>query len=355
MISRRHFLLHLSALMASSSLLTACGDKQEDARLSFLNWQDYIGTDTISNFEKATGVKVTYQNYASNDQLIWMLGQSGSQRTTSVAGYDLCVPSEHAMLALRRLGFIKDFTAGTIQGIENLTPALQKRPSDPTNAFSIPWALGTTGIAWDSRVLAEPPDWSIFLDSKLAGKMSLLDESVDGMMVGLLAAKLPPNASDEASLATAVDLLKKMRQNTSLNSKTYLRDLVGGQLAVAMAYSNDFVIASKLNPHLKFVIPQSGGIQWTDCMVIPTKAPRPKRAEQFINFVLQPDISAGIANTAHVNTGNAAAYPLIAPEVRNNPAIFPNEADLARAYPLPLHDEAASKRVNTAWRQVQSG
>lgn len=351
MITRRDF-LRLSALATISSLVAACGSKQEDARLSFLNWQDYIGTDTISAFEKSTGVKVTYQNYASNDQLIWMLGQASSQRIT-VAGYDLCVPSEHAMLALRRIGLIKDFSAGGIRGIENLTPALQKRTSDPTNAFSVPWALGTTGIAWDSRVLSEAPDWNVFLDAKLAGKMSLLDESVDGIMIGLLASQLPPNASDAASLQTAVSTLTKMRQHTMLNSTTYLRDLVSGKLAVAMAYSNDFVIASKLNPHLKFIIPQSGGLQWTDCMVIPSKAPRPKRAEEFINFVLQPDIAAGISNTAHVNTGNAAAYGLIAPEVRNNPAIFPDATEMARAHPLALHADAALKRVNEAWRQVK--
>ncbi|TXH69662.1 MAG: spermidine/putrescine ABC transporter substrate-binding protein [Thiothrix sp.] len=352
MITRRNF-LRLSMLATVSSMMAACGSKQEDARLSFLNWQDYIGTDTIRDFEKSTGVKVTYQNYSSNDQLIWMLGQASSQRIT-VAGYDLCVPSEHAMLALRRIGLIKDFSAGGIHGIENLTPALQKRTSDPTNAFSIPWALGTTGIAWDSRVLGETPDWAIFLDPKLAGKMSLLDESVDGIMIGLLASQLPPTASDAASLQTAVTTLKKMRQQTRLNSSTYLRDLVSGQLSVAMAYSNDFVIASKLNPNLKFVIPQSGGLQWTDCMVIPTKAPRPKRAEEFINFVLQPDISAGISNTANVNTGNAAAYNLIAPEVRNNPAIFPDATAMARAHPLALHDDAALRRVNEAWQQVKN-
>lgn len=352
MITRRNF-LRLSALATIGSMIAACDNKQEDARLSFLNWQDYIGTDTIHDFEKSSGVKVTYQNYSSNDQLIWMLGQASSQRIT-VAGYDLCVPSEHAMLALRRIGLIKDFSAGGIRGIENLIPTLQKRASDPTNAFSVPWALGTTGIAWDSRVLTETPDWAIFLDPKLAGKMSLHDESVDGIMIGLLASQLPPNASDEASLQTAVATLKKMRQQTILNSTTYLRDLVSGQLSVAMAYSNDFVIASKLNPNLKFVIPQSGGLQWTDCMVIPAKAPRPKRAEEFINFVLQPEISAGISNTAHVNTGNAAAYSLIAPEVRNNPAIFPDATEMARAYPLALHDDAALRRINDAWRQVKS-
>lgn len=353
MITRRNFLVRLSALAAMGSLVAACDSKQEDARLSFLNWQDYIGTDTISAFEKSSGVKVTYQNYSSNDQLIWMLGQASSQRVT-VAGYDLCVPSEHAMLALRRINLLKDFSADGIRGIENLSPELQKRTSDPTNAFSVPWALGTTGIAWDSKVLSATPDWDVFFDPKLAGKMSLLDESVDGIMIGLLASKLLPNASDATSLQTAVATLKKMRQQTILNSKSYLRDLVSGKLAVAMAYSSDFVIASKLNPSLKFAIPQSGGLQWTDCMVIPSKAPRPKRAEEFINFVLQPDISAGISNTAHVNTGNAAAYNLIAPEVRNNPAIFPDATELARAYPLALHDAAALKRVNDAWSQVKS-
>ena len=37
--------------------------------LNFYNWTDYIADDTIPNFQKETGIKVTYDNYSSNDEL----------------------------------------------------------------------------------------------------------------------------------------------------------------------------------------------------------------------------------------------------------------------------------------------
>jgi spermidine/putrescine transport system substrate-binding protein len=341
--------------MAASAFGVSCSKKTEDARLTFLNWPDYIDGKTLGDFEQTTQVKVTYQNYYSNDELLWLLSQASTHRSAAGSGYDLCVPSENAMMTLRRNDRLQDFEKGKIVGLENLMPSMLKRISDPVNAFSVPWATGTTGIAWDSRVLTQEPDWDIFLDSKLAGKMSLHDESVDGLMVGLMASGIAADKNDAANLQTAVTTLKKMRKNAKLNSKTYLNELIGGQTSVAMAYSNDFVQAKEKNPHLKFVIPKSGGIQWTDCMVIPLKAPRPQRAHEFINFVLRPEISAQIANGARVNTGNAAALSMLSAELRENTVVFPSDTDLARAHPLPFHDEEALRRINSAWREVKRG
>ena len=41
----------------------------EEKVLNIYNWSDYIGEDTIANFEKETGIKVTYDVFDSNELL----------------------------------------------------------------------------------------------------------------------------------------------------------------------------------------------------------------------------------------------------------------------------------------------
>ena len=115
-ISRRDFVWRAMALGLSVSsvgtLLSACsgGDKGEKAgegtgaaaeaelgpiekELHIYNWSDYIADDTVPNFEKEFGVKVTYDTYESNEEMVAKL-QAGA------TGYDIIVPSGYIMPVL---------------------------------------------------------------------------------------------------------------------------------------------------------------------------------------------------------------------------------------------------------------
>ena len=54
---------------SGSGKSSSTGTKAEPKTLNFYNWTDYIADDTIPNFQKETGIKVTYDNYSSNDEL----------------------------------------------------------------------------------------------------------------------------------------------------------------------------------------------------------------------------------------------------------------------------------------------
>ncbi len=57
----------------------------EDRQLNIYNWADYIGPDTIKDFEKETGIKVTYDNFDSYETLDAKILTGGS-------GYDIIFP-----------------------------------------------------------------------------------------------------------------------------------------------------------------------------------------------------------------------------------------------------------------------
>ncbi len=84
MLTRRGFLqasFSSAALFGLAPLLTACGEQGEPKEFSFLNWQDYIAADTLDGFTKISGNEVSYQTYASNDELAFLLNRgSGARR-----------------------------------------------------------------------------------------------------------------------------------------------------------------------------------------------------------------------------------------------------------------------------------
>jgi spermidine/putrescine-binding protein len=356
-LSRRTFLKAALAASVSGTLvnfLTAC-DNSEPSKLSFLNWQDYIGDTTLRDFETATGIDVTYQTYPSNDGLEWLLNQASSVRRGGRRGtsYDLCVPSNDFIPKFHRAGLLQDLDLTKITGLENLRADVRGLPFDPENKFTIPWATGTTGIAYDSSVFSVPPDWTVFLEAQYAGKMTILDDSHDAVAMALLSLEKDPNSTSEADITSAADQLLAMLGNAQLNSETYLRELAAGNVVVAQAFSSDFVIAKDQNPNLEFVLPVQGATRWIDCLAIPDKAPRPGRAHEFISFFLQPEHAAGVSAGAKVDTGNAAAYDLIPTDVRNNPVIFPPGDVLAK---LPFLNDLGDAQAlyDAAWKRVKA-
>jgi spermidine/putrescine transport system substrate-binding protein len=357
-ISRRRLLKAALAATASGTLvnfLVSC-DRSEPLKLSFLNWQDYIGDTTLRDFETATGIDVSYQTYPSNDQLEWLLNQGASVRRGGRRGesYDLCVPSNDVILKFYRGGLLQDLDLTKITGLENLRSDVRNLSFDPENKFSIPWATGTTGIAYDSFVFSVPPDWTVFLDSQHAGKMTMLDDSHDAIVMALLSLEKDPNSTDEADVNAAADQLIAMSKNAAFNSETYLRELAAGNLVAAQAFSSDFVIAKDQNPSLEFVLPVQGATRWIDSLVIPARAPRPGRAHEFISFFLQGEHAAGVSAGAKVDTGNAAAFDLIPADVRNNPVIFP-PSDVLAKLPFLADLGDAQALYDNVWRRVKAG
>jgi len=69
------------------SLYVASGaTAAEEKVLNIYNWSDYIAEDTIANFEKETGIKVTYDVFDSNEVL-------EAKLLAGNTGFDLVVPS----------------------------------------------------------------------------------------------------------------------------------------------------------------------------------------------------------------------------------------------------------------------
>jgi spermidine/putrescine-binding protein len=356
-VTRRRFLQRAAVIgsaAAAAPLLAACAREAE--RLSFLNWQDYIAPETIPRFERETGIDVTYQTYASNDELEGLLIQAGRPRRGGRTGstFDLVVPSDNFVRRFRRLELLAELDRSTIPNLDNLRPELREAAFDPGNRFTVPWATGTTGIAYDSETFPQPPGWEVFLDEEVAGRMTLLEEIRDAFAAALFSLRLSPNTRSAEDIDVATEQLIAMKAVIrGFDSTTYVDDLAAGELVAAQAYSSDFQLARQRNPALAFTLPSEGALRWVDSLAVPTDAPHPENPERFIEYYLRPEVSAEVANFARVDTGNAAAEELLDPTLREDPVVFPPAEVLdALAFTADLGDEV-EELYREAWDRVQ--
>jgi putrescine transport system substrate-binding protein len=103
------------------------------------------------------------------------------------------------------------------------------------------------------------------------------------------------------------------------------------------------------------VIPKEGAVRWFDLIAIPKDAPHVDNAHAFINYLLQPDVAAGITNYVAYANPNTAATPLVDPEISGDPAIYPPAEVMAKLVdPATLAPEVTRERVR-AWTTIKTG
>ena len=92
---------------------------------------------------------------------------------------------------------------------------------------------------------------------------------------------------------------------------------------------------------------------WLDNMLITARAPNPKGAHAFVDFILDAKVGAQLANFVCYPTPNRASLPFIDAEALENPVIYPDSAAMARM--RSLADAGSGTRLlDEAWTAVKS-
>jgi spermidine/putrescine-binding protein len=364
--SRRTF-MRTMAFASAAGFVAACGgssksgspsaggsttpptfDRKPEAKtLNFYNWTDYIADDTIPNFQKETGIHVTYDNYSSNDELFAKL-------RTGTSGFDIIVPTDATLVKMKHANLLQPLDLSLIPNVTNLDPRFRTAAYDPNNAYSIPWQWGTTGIGFDkTKVGGSVTDWDAFNLPAVAGKSSFLDEARDAFAMALFALKKDPNTLDSGDLDAAEQYLLALKKKVQKITSDYQDPLKGGQLLMAQAYSGDVFTIQADNKNIEYVIPTSGAFSWVDSMAIPKGAGHPKNAEAFMNYILEPKVGAALTNFVNYGSPNKAAEPFINKDILSNPLIYPPKDVLAK---LPFQKDLGEDELaySDRWDKVKT-
>jgi spermidine/putrescine transport system substrate-binding protein len=314
-----------------------------EKELHIYNWSDYIAEETVPAFEKEFGVKVSYDTYESNEELMAKL-------TVGAGGYDIVVPTGYIVTVLAQQNLLQPLSKKYLTNWANVAPMFVNPEFDPNNRFAVPWQWGTTGIAYRTdKVTPAPDSWAIFLDKKYAGKMTQMDDLRDVLGSWLKYRGKSLNSTVDADLQAA----KADAIAAKANLKAYLSAPVKGQLVagdvwVAQLWNGDTAQAKVEQENIAYVLPKEGAGIWTDSLVIPASAPHKRAAHEFMNFILRPDVAASISNFTGYGTPVEKAMGAL-----TTPVPYPTADELKRLeYQKDLG--AATEVWDQIWTEIKS-
>ena len=309
-------------------VLAACGggEKTAEKKLNIYIWTNYLPDDVLADFERRTGIDATVDTYDSNEALLEKL-QSG------VADYDIVVPSDYMIRILAAEKLLLPLDKARIRGFGNLDPRFLDQEFDPGNAHSVPYLWGTTGLGYDRTKVAAPLDsWSALFDERYKGRILMLDDPREAFGVGLKLLGRSINETDPAVLRQVADRLKAQKTLVkTYNSSDFANLLAAGDVDISHGWNGELAeVVAKDPKRFAYVVPKEGSTLWIDSLAIPARAGHVEEAYAFLSFVLEPEIAARIVNDVHYAGANQAARDRIAPEIRNDPSIYPPEEVLDR-------------------------
>jgi putrescine transport system substrate-binding protein len=365
--------------LACLSALSACGGHKSGSEapaadagagkvLNLYIWSDYLAPNTLADFEAKTGIKVHVAYYDANETLETKLLAGSS-------GFDIVVPSASYFERQIKAGVYKTLDKSKLPNLKNMDPQLMARVAqhDPGNAHGIIYMWGTNGIGYNAKMVrALMPDapldsWGLVLDPAVAAKVakcgiSILDSPAE-MLRGVYSyLGKDPNSQSADDLALAEATLLKIRPYIrNINSSEYIEALANGDLCIAVGYNGD-VMQARDRAHeankgidIDYVVPKEGTILWFDMMAIPADAPDLESAYAFMNYIMEPQVSADISNFKRYANANLASQPLVQPAVKDDPRIYP-PANLREKLTVQTADSAEQTRAITrVWQKFKTG
>jgi spermidine/putrescine transport system substrate-binding protein len=396
-VSRRELLRRAgrgSMYLGTMALLAACGveaQRREEGdrleplpaepagQLTMANWPLYIdkgptGSPTVKGFEQEFGIDMKYDVVINdNEEFFGTIREPLSQGQPT--GWDIIVMTDWMIAKMNRLGYLERLHHEELPDFEANTAEKFRDPwFDPGNEHSIPWAAGITGIGYDveavGRDIVRFED--LFADD-LAGRVGLFAEMRDTFGLALASMGIQsPDATVQDVEAAQQMLISNRDKVRGFYGNDYTDGMARGDLVASMAWSGDIFALALDNPNLRFVIPEAGGMRWSDNMAIPIGSEHPLDAHLFMNYVYDPRIATNItewvwyespvaavqemirADAAGPDADNLSCAPFCA-DLAEDRFVFPTEETNAQTIPYKQLDEEEEQAWNDLFQQVVQG
>ena len=357
-----------TAKTANATPSVATPAAEEEKVLNIYNWSDYLAEDTIPNFEKETGIKVRYDIFDSNEIL-------HAKMIAKNTGYDIVVPSSDWGKLQIDGGLLQKLDRSKLPNWKNLDPSIleQMAKLDTGNQYLVDWlwSYTTVGINVDKvkAALGDMPmpenSWDLVFDPKYTNKLKscgivFLDAAGEVFPIALRYIKKPEHSLVEDDYKLAFDMLMKVRPDIKkFNAGGQIDDFANGNICAAIGWAGDFNLARKRSKenkspqNIEALVTKTGGYMFMDTMAIPADAKHPNNAHKFINYILRPEVHAGLTNAVTYANPNKAATEFVDPEIRNNKTIYLPEADVKNLIPpgnVPNNIRRVETRLYTQFK-----
>lgn len=353
------------ALVIMLSLLASCGKKEDavsseaessqptsgsNGELKVYNWGEYIDEETIYQFEKETGIHVTYDVFETNEEMYPIIEAGG-------VAYDVVCPSDYMIEKMMNHGLLQKINYENIPNMKYLSSTIMEgcEAFDPGNQYAVPYTYGTLGILYNTTMVTEPvTSWNILWDEKYKDNILMYNSVRDTFVAPLRLLGADINTTDDATLEQAKDMLIDQKQLVHGYFVDQIKNLMASNAAaLALAYSGEVLALQEENPNLAYALPEEGSNFFIDAWVIPANAENKENAEKWIDFLNRPDIALKNFEYVTYSTPNTGAQELLDEELLANPAIFPDEETLSKCAIFTSIGAEGDTKMGELWMEIK--
>ncbi len=293
------------------------------ADLDLFAWSEYVPQEVVDGFTKDTGIKVHYETYASNEEML-------NKLLAGVSNYDLIQPSEYTVEALVQKQKLAAIDWAAVPNIKNIDPAFLHMGFDPAQQFSVPWMTGTVGIVVNTDKIKEPiKGYRDVFQGKYKNRIVVVDDNREIVSWAMDLTGIPINEVTKANLSKVKPVLAAWVPLIKVyNSDSPRTPLINGDCDLGVVWSGEAALCWQQDHKFQYVLPIEGAHQFVDSLCIPATAAHRAEAEKFLNYILRPEVSKLISDKFPYTNPNAQARKLLSKEQLANPASYPKTQKL---------------------------
>lgn len=329
----------LTAAMATGVSVSA-KDKDE---LVLYTWDGMVPQEVLDDFEKETGTKVVYSNFDTDETMLEKLSQAKG------GDYDVVIADDYIIESAVKEGLVQKLDKDAITNWGNINPLFQGQFYDPDDEYTVPYGAGIPLIVYDpDQVDIDIKGYKDLWDSSLEDSVAIIGAYRVICGITQLSMGESMNEDDVDVIARTGEKLQELAPNIRLIQDDNTQNaLLNGEASVAFLYTSQVTQALKDNPDLKVVYPEEGlgfGILGT---FIPSEAPNAEAANEFINYLLQPEVTAKCINSVGYYNTNKAADDLV-----DENLVVPD--DVTKGESIENVSQEAEQEYNKIWTEFKA-
>ena len=350
--------------------LFCSGNAYAEGTLNVYNWAEYIGEETIANFEKEFNIDVTYDNYDSVETV-------DAKLLAGNTGYDVVSHSSTNIARLIPTGVIKQLDVSKLPNYSHMNKEVMSQIAtnwDPNNDYIVPYMWGTHGVTYNEELIR-----SVFPDAPIGSMdlifepenmeklaecgVSFLESPTDIIPMALAHLGLDPSSNNAKDYKTVGKMLAKIRPYIKTFDNYAYQRMVEKEFCLAVTWGPDGLFAMSSAEEVGagvildfFLPPGQGKAQlWVDGWIIPSDAANVENAHLFLNYMMRPEVSAEDSNFTWYATANESAKPLIDPAITGSQASFPLPEDVAKMYTMRVVPPKVQRVRTRTWTNFKTG
>lgn len=329
----------LTAAMATGVSVSA-KDKDE---LVLYTWDGMVPQEVLDDFEKETGTKVVYSNFDTDETMLEKLSQAKG------GDYDVVIADDYIIESAVKEGLVQKLDKDAITNWGNINPLFQGQFYDPDDEYTVPYGAGIPLIVYDpDQVDIDIKGYKDLWDPSLEDNVAIIGAYRVICGITQLSMGKSMNEDDVDVIARTGEKLQELAPNIRLIQDDNTQNaLLNGEASVAFLYTSQVTQALKDNPDLKVVYPEEGlgfGILGT---FIPSEAPNAEAANEFINYLLQPEVTAKCINSVGYYNTNKEADDLV-----DENLVVPD--DVTKGESIENVSQEAEQEYNKIWTEFKA-